>query len=156
MKKMLALLLAGIMVFSMVACGEETKTEDTKEETKTEAKAEETKPAEKAEEVEEVEEEVSAEDEIAGLWTLVSAEAQGEVIDPADLGMSMSMELEEDGTAILIAEYEGETEEEEEGEWIADGNTVVITDSTGEEQVFELVDGQLVVELEGVSMIFDK
>mgnify|MGYP000507827732 FL=1 len=61
MKKILALMLAGCMALSMVACGgdskapaadAETKTEETKKEEKTEKKTEEKKAAETAEKVE--------------------------------------------------------------------------------------------------------
>jgi len=156
MKKMLALLLAGIMVFSMVACGEETKTEDTKEETKTEAKAEETKPAEN-EVKEEVVEEVKEDADIVGSYVATSFDAGEEELTAEDeeainaLLEGFAIEIKEDGACTLS--LMGETAD---GEWVLEDDQISFINESGDELVGEVSDGAIALDLDGVIVVFEK
>lgn len=175
MKKLLALLLAGIMVFSLVACGEEAAEEPKKEETKTEAttdavddaKADVTEDAEKT--VEEnapesktetqvyEEDAEDAESAVVGEWVAkefnspeiaeLSDEEKAE-LDKMLEGFTIS--FDSDGTGVMAMDGEEET-----FEWTVDGTTVSLTNN-GDTIEAELEGGRLVITDEGVDMVFVK
>ena len=105
-----------------------------------------------AEEEEEAVPTVSAADfDFAGYWVVTSIEMMGMSLDPATLGVSAYMELFEDGTCYLVA-----MEETQDGTWAVTETGIETTDAAGVVDIYTLVGEQLVVEMEGMKMIFTR
>ena len=81
----------------------------------------------------------------SGTYELYTMEYLGEVITAADMGLEMSFTFNDDGTGEV---FDGQTSEEFEWE----GN--VMTDNTGDTLEFDFVDGELIVDMDGVVMYF--
>lgn len=88
-------------------------------------------------------------DFVAGYWVLTGAEVAGMTLDPSALGLSAYMELYEDGNCLLVG-----MEEAVEGTWAVTENGITTTDANGEVDVYTCVDDTLVVEQDGVKLIF--
>jgi len=87
-----------------------------------------------------------------GTWYLVSLEASGIAINPADLGMEMIVTLNADGTGLISTTGE----EDEAATWTLDDGTLTIT-ADDSPLDFELnADGQLVGEAEENIMFFGR
>lgn len=93
-------------------------------------------------------------DAVIGTWYLNAMEMDGASINPAVFGMEMAVVIHEDGTALLQAP------EEEDGiaAWSVQGDTLTLVASNDDEDamVFSYVDGELVIEEEGMKMLFGK
>ncbi|MBR5239232.1 MAG: hypothetical protein IKW04_01485 [Clostridia bacterium] len=148
MKKLLAMLLAAMMVFTVVGCEQKPAT------TETEAPAETATPAETEAPVEteapaEIDE-VSA--DITGTYKLSGAEMDGVVMSAEEMGApEMGIILDADGTVTLTSEGESET-----GTWALEGNELILTSDEGDVMTMTLEDGNLVMEESGIKMIFSK
>ena len=85
----------------------------------------------------------------AGFWILTSMEQDGTAIDPAMLGFSVYMELYEDGACVMVS-----MGEMEEGTWAVTDAGITTTDAKGEVDEYTLVEGNLVMEKEGIKLVF--
>ena len=179
MKKLLALLLAGIMIFSLAACGEEAANDTKEAETKTEEKADAqenekdvsvnpsadeekvtTEEAEKVEKVEETEKSEKDADEnaaVVGDWTAVEFDSEEfEDLSDEELAMveemlsAITLSFDADGTGVLSMDGEDEA-----FEWADNGDTISMT-KDGDTIEAKLSDGKLVMEDEGMTIVFKK
>ncbi|MCL2867416.1 MAG: copper resistance protein NlpE [Clostridia bacterium] len=90
--------------------------------------------------------------DVIGTWYLNEMNMGGAPLNPSDFGMEMTLILNEDNTAVM----QMTDEEDEVGTWeIADGQIVLAQDE-GETIVFSFIDGNLVVEKEGMAMILGR
>ena len=88
-----------------------------------------------------------------GTWYLVSMEAEGVTINPADMGMEMIMTLHDDGSAALS--FTGE-EPPEEAFWVLDGDTLTVT-ADGQPLSLMLTDnGQLTADQGDSTLLFGR
>lgn len=85
----------------------------------------------------------------AGTWILTSMESGGNAVDPTSLGIEMLMTLNADGTCVMSA-----LGQEEAGTWSVTEDGITTTDSSGSADAFTLVNGQLVAEDDGMTIIF--
>lgn len=89
--------------------------------------------------------------EVVGTWYLNSMEVGGATMTPEMIGFEMTMTLNEDYSANMHV-----TGSEDTTVTWAITNGQVTVSSDGEEQVFDLVDGNLIMEAEGTKMVFGK
>ncbi|MBQ8111233.1 MAG: lipocalin family protein [Clostridia bacterium] len=88
--------------------------------------------------------------DVTGDWYCTEM-IQGEnSFNPADLGLKIVVTLNEDGTAIMDAG------EPVEGTWTIDGDTVTLKEEGAPDTVMTLVDGNLVIEQDSVSMVLSR
>jgi hypothetical protein len=87
-----------------------------------------------------------------GIWYLVSIESQGITLSPADMGMELTMNLNADGTGTASSTGEGDTA----ATWVLDGDTLIVTADDSPLSLTMNEEGQLVAELEGNTMYFDR
>ncbi len=93
-----------------------------------------------------------AEEEInyIGAWTLASLEVNGDVVqEPSAIGISGGVVLNEDGSCVLTMR-----DEMQNGTWVATETGITTTDAEGVVDTYTLVDGKLVVEVDGVRLTF--
>ena len=151
MKKLLAMLLAAMMVFTVVGCEQKKDDAAPVAEETTDATAEEVPVATEAPvatETPAVIEEVTS--DITGTYKLSGAEMDGEAL-PMEGAPEMGIILDADGTVTLTSDGEAET-----GTWTQEGNELILTSDEGEVMTMTLEDGNLVMEESGVKMIFSK
>ena len=89
-------------------------------------------------------------DFVSGYWVLTEVEAMGFKMDAEALQMQGYMELYEDGTCWLVA-----NDEAIDGTWAKTETGITTTDANGETDVYTYVNDTLVVEQEGVKLIFN-
>lgn len=89
-------------------------------------------------------------DFVAGYWVLTEVETMGFKMDAEALQMQGYMELYEDGTCWLVA-----NDEASDGTWAKTETGITTTDANGETDVYTYVNDKLVVEQEGVKLIFN-
>ena len=89
-------------------------------------------------------------DFVAGYWVLTDVETMGFTMDAEALQMQGYMELYEDGTCRLVM-----NDEEQYGAWAKTDTGITTTDANGEMDVYTYVNDTLVVEQEGVKLIFN-
>jgi len=91
-------------------------------------------------------------DDIVGAWDLSSIKAEGVTLPAAEWGMEMTMVFNEDNTAIALMAGE---EADEAGTWsIVDGKLYASANES--DMVFTPVDDTLVVEEDGMKMVFGR
>lgn len=89
-------------------------------------------------------------DFVAGCWVLTAVETMGFTMDAGALQMQAYMELYEDGNCWLV-----QNDEAIGGTWAKTETGITTTDANGETDVYTYVNGTLVVEQEGVKLIFN-
>lgn len=87
----------------------------------------------------------------AGKWVLTGAEMGGSPVDLAMLGITADIVLNADGTCVLTM-----VNDVQAASWTATENGIATTDVEGVVDAYTLVDGKLVAEQGGVTMIFSK
>ena len=95
---------------------------------------------------------------VVGEWELVEGKMDGISVDVETYGMSMTLEVNSDGTAVITSSAFGDSYEAE-GYWTFEDDTLSIyedEDKEGTATEFEYKDGKLIIELDGVEMIFEK
>lgn len=90
-----------------------------------------------------------AEFDYIGLWTLIGMETAGIPMDVSTLGLYGSMLLNEDGSCVLTMQ-----DKTQNGTWAATATGITTTDAEGVVDIYTLVNNNLVVEQEGVKIIF--
>lgn len=88
-------------------------------------------------------------DFVAGYWVLDSVQVMGFTMDAEAMQMQAYMELYDDGTCLLVQD-----EEMQYGTWAKTETGLTTTDANGEVDVYTCVDDTLVVEQDGVKLIF--
>lgn len=88
----------------------------------------------------------------AGTWYMIEMNNDGQVINPAELGMTVALELAEDGTATMSGMG---GEEAQTGTWTIDGTTVTVT-IDGDPLDFALEDGKLTASDDTMTMVFSQ
>lgn len=88
-------------------------------------------------------------DFVAGYWVLDSVQVMGFTMDAEAMQMQAYMELYEDGTCLLVQD-----EERQYGTWTKTETGLNTTDAEGQTDVYTYVDDTLVVEQDGVKLIF--
>lgn len=84
-----------------------------------------------------------------GVWVLSGVEMFGVQMDPATVGVSGDVALYEDGTCTLTM-----LDESQDGTWAVTGTGITTTDAQGVVDIYTLVNGELVVEQDGMKLIF--
>lgn len=84
-----------------------------------------------------------------GVWVLSGVEMFGVQMDPATVGVSGDVALYEDGTCTLTMQ-----DESQDGTWAVTGTGITTTDAQGVVDAYTLVNGELVVEQDGMKLIF--
>lgn len=87
--------------------------------------------------------------DFAAYWVLSSVEIGGESRDAAELGLNAYMELYDDGYCVMVMD-----DQMQEGSWTMTETGIQTTDADGVVESMTYVDGALVVEQDGVKMIF--
>ena len=88
-------------------------------------------------------------DFVAGYWVLDSVQVMGFTMDAEAMQMQAYMELYDDGTCLLVQD-----EEMQYGTWTKTETGLTTTDAEGQTDVYTYVDDTLVVEQDGVKLIF--
>ena len=88
-------------------------------------------------------------DFVAGYWVLTDVETMGFTMDAEAMQMQAYMELYDDGTCLLVQD-----EEMQYGTWTKTETGLTTTDAEGQTHVYTYVDDTLVVEQDGVKLIF--
>ncbi len=88
----------------------------------------------------------------SGVWYLVSYEAQGMVINPADMGMEMSFTLNADGTGLIVIP----DQEDLVATWTADGETITVTAEDTPLTFMLTEDGMLIAEQDNATMTYGR
>lgn len=103
-KKILALLLAVMMIVCITACGEKEKTDNDKDESKSSQA------------------QVETVDDILGIYTCLAISSEGVTIDPVAVGATSTLEFKKDG--VLVFTTDGESSE---GAYTAEDGKVTMT-----------------------------
>ena len=98
---------------------------------------------------------IAEESDFLGTWYLTGFEAEGIFVSPSSMGADVTMIFEESGIVHLRSVLMDDVGEDT-GVWEASNGQVAVTDSTDYVMVFDVIDGQLVVEEDGMKMIFSK
>ena len=148
LKSLICLLLVLSMVFCLAACGDDDKSDKDDKNEKIEnvdKDDEDEKDTKDSEETTEKEPEAPKAEAPSGTYVLYKMEYLDEVVTSEDLGIEMAFTFNDDGSGEI---YDGQNSEEFEWE----GN--VMTDNTGDTLEFDFVDGELIVDMDGVVMYF--
>ena len=96
---------------------------------------------------------------VVGEWELTTGKMGGVEIDVEEmLGMSMTLEVNSDGTVVITSSAYGDSYEEE-GYWSFEDDTLSLYEDEDKEDAsleLEYKDGTLILEYDGVEMIFEK
>lgn len=84
-----------------------------------------------------------------GLWVLSGVEMFGLKMSPSAVGVAGDMALYEDGTCTLTM-----MDESQEGTWAVTETGITTTDAQGIVDTYQLVNGELVAEQDGMKLIF--
>lgn len=84
-----------------------------------------------------------------GTWVLSGVEVFGIAMAPSAVGVAGDMALYEDGTCTLTM-----MDESQEGTWAATETGITTTDAQGVVDTYQLVNGELVAEQDGMKLIF--
>ena len=148
LKSLICLLLVLSMVFCLAACGDDDKSDKDDKNEKIEnvdKDDEDEKDTKDSEETTEKEPEAPKAEAPSGTYVLYKMEYLDEVVTSEDLGIEMAFTFNDDGSGEI---YDGQNSEEFEWE----GNEM--TDNTGDTLEFDFVDGEVIVEMDGVVMYF--
>ncbi len=91
---------------------------------------------------------------VVGTWYLVEMQANGAVVNPAQMGINWTMVFNEDGTAENRMEMMGQVQEAS-GTWTMEGDTITFT-VEGNPATMQLVDGKLSADMNGQTAVFSQ